>query len=89
MLDARATVEPSHYRPLLEWMAELSATQLAEVAQTPVGYDELSGIYVRAPSASLEHELLWITERIRIEPRRLSAFVAACSELQQTIFVGR
>ncbi|HEY8604745.1 hypothetical protein [Tsuneonella suprasediminis] len=89
MLDARATVEPNQYRLLLEWMAELGTTQLAEVAQTPVGYNELSGIYVRAPSVSLERELLWITERIRIESRRLSAFVAARSELQQTIFTGR
>jgi hypothetical protein len=61
MLEARAAIDPSQYRPLLEWMAELRTTQLPEIAHAPIGYDELSGIHVRAPSASLERELLWIT----------------------------
>jgi hypothetical protein len=89
MLEARAAIDPSQYRPLLEWMAELRTTQLPEIAHAPIGYDELSGIHVRAPSASLERELLWITERIRIESRRLSAFIAARAELQLTVFTGR
>ncbi len=89
MLEARAAIDPSQYRLLLEWMAELRTTQLPEITHAPIGYDELSGIHVRAPSASLERELLWITERIRIESRRLSAFVAARAELQLTVFTGR
>lgn len=89
LLDSRAAVEPARYRALLEWMAELSSTQLSEIATVPIGYDELSGIHPRAPAISFEYELLWIVERIRLEGPRLGAFLRAREEIEHSIFVGR
>lgn len=89
LLDARAAVEPDHYFVLLEWMVDLASTQLSEIVATPIAYDELGGVYTRAPKVSLERELLWITQRIRSEVRRLSAFIKARDEIQQTIFLGK
>ncbi len=88
-LDARAALSPEQYRPLLEWMRDLAATQLGELSQAPIQYEELAGIYSRAPVVPLEHELLWIAERVRLEIRRLSVVVAAMGPIEAAIFAGK
>lgn len=87
MLDARAAIQPALFRPLLEWAAELNATQLGDLAHLPINYDELGGIYVRAPAVPLEQELLWITERVRLEAGRISAFLASVAKIERAAFL--
>src|SRR5690242_6252025 len=77
LLDARAAVDPRRYRELLEWSAAQSSAQITELKHSPVGYEELGGIYVRAQAVPLENELRWIAERVRIERKRIDAFLAA------------
>jgi hypothetical protein len=89
LLDARARVEPRRYREILEWQAVMSAAQLLELQHSPVGYEELGGIYVRADTVSLENELRWIAERIRIERKRIDAFLEARQEIERSVLGGR
>ena len=88
LLDARAAIDPSLYRSYLEWMTEQTTSQLSELRAAPINYDELDGVYTKAPVVSLEHELLWITERLRIEAPRLNVLVKAISVIQRTAFEG-
>ncbi|MBZ9881961.1 hypothetical protein LB535_06310 [Mesorhizobium sp. CA10] len=88
LLDARAAIEPAQYRVYLEWIAEQASGQLGDLNAVPIGYDELGGVYAKAPIVSLEHELLWITERLRIEAPRLTVLVEATATIQRTVFAG-
>ena len=88
LLDARAAIEPSQYRAYLEWMTEQALGQLNDLNAVPVGYDQLAGIYTKAPVVSLEHELLWITERLRIEAPRLTLLVKASEIVQRNVIAG-
>lgn len=74
-LDARATVEPDLYRSLLEWIYEQSKSQLPNLDKTPIGFDELAGIYGKAPIITLESELRWVAERLRLESNLLHRFL--------------
>lgn len=88
LLDARAAIDPHLYRAFLEWTVEQSRGQLTDLAVIPIAYDELTGIYSKAPIVSLEHELLWITERIRIESSRINALVQSIRQIQLATFDG-
>lgn len=88
LLDARAAIEPDLYRTFLEWTVEQSKGQLNDLAAIPVAYDELTGIYSKAPTVSLENELLWITERVRIETARINALVQTTRLVQLATFDG-
>ena len=87
-LDARAAVEPGRYRELLEWAAALSAAQLTELQHIPVGYEELGGIHVRAHAVPLENELRWIAERVRIERKRIDAFLKSREQIERAVLRG-
>lgn len=88
LLDARAAIKPPQYRAYLEWMAEQARNQLQDLNTVPVGYDQLGGIYTKAPVVSIEHELLWITERLRIEAPRLTVLVKATETIQRKVITG-
>lgn len=88
LLDARAAVDPNLYRTFLEWTVEQSKGQLTDLAAIPIAFDELTGIYSKAPIVSLEHELLWITERIKIETSRINALVQTTRLIQLATFDG-
>ena len=89
LLDARAAIEPDLYRNFLEWTVEQSEGQLNDLAKIPVAYDDLSGIYSKAPIVSLEKELLWITERLRIETSRINELIQTTQLVQVATFNGR
>ncbi|MCM8732545.1 hypothetical protein ACFO8O_16425 [Hephaestia sp. GCM10023244] len=88
LLDARAAIEPGLYRTFLEWTVEQSKGQLNDLAAIPVAYDELTGIYSKAPTVALENELLWITERVRGETLRINALVQMTRLVQSATFAG-
>lgn len=88
LLDARAAIEPQSYRAYLEWMADLWNSQLRELIIAPVGVDELLGVYAKAPIVPLDHELLWITERLRIETPRINSLIGATALIQRSVFEG-
>lgn len=88
LLDARAAISPSEYRPYLEWLAEQTQAQLGDLTSIPTGYDDLTGIYSKAPAISLEYELLWLTERFRTEAQKLNLFNKAVALVQQAAFAG-
>ena len=79
-------MRPSQFDSFLTWINHQKETQLLDVAQLPVGYEELTGVYTRAPVASLERELLWITARIRADATRLNEFRLAATEIERLIF---
>lgn len=88
LLDARAAIEPALYRPFLEWTVEQIKAQLNDLGAIPVAYDELTGIYSKAPAVPIENELLWITERIRTETARINALVQMTQLVQLATFEG-
>ena len=67
----------------------MTKAQLGELAQAPVGYDNLSGIYLRAPVVSLDDELLWLSERLRTERTQIAAFLAAKAAVEPEMLAGR
>ncbi len=89
LLDARSELEPSQFSEMLAWFAELSASQLTALNQTPVGYEELSGVHVRAPTTSLEREIRWIRARINIEAEKLAIFRAAAELTEALVTIGK
>lgn len=88
LLDARVAISPEEYRPYLEWVAEQTQAQLGDLKAIPVSFDELTGIYSKAPVLSLDHELLWLTERFRTEQQSLNFFNKAVTLVQQAAFAG-
>lgn len=87
-LDMRSGLTFDQYRPMLEWVAEQKSGQLLSLQQSSDLYEELAGIYMRAHPVSLQDEIRWITERLRIERARLSAFCFAAFTIQQLTFRG-
>jgi hypothetical protein len=89
LLDVRAVLEREQYRPFLEWQAETMRTQLGEVLRSPAHYDDLVGIYPRAPVLPLEEELLWIAERLRTEKVRIVPFLGARALIERATVAGQ
>jgi hypothetical protein len=87
-LDMRSGLTSDQYRSMLEWVAEQKSGQLLSLQHPSDLYEELAGIYMRAHPVSLQDEIRWITERLRIERARLSAFCFAASAIQQLTFRG-
>ena len=71
-LDMRAGLSREQYPLVLRWVTEQFEGQLKDIAQAPLGYDEVAGICTDAPSVSLDRELLWISHRIRMNQDRLA-----------------
>lgn len=88
LLDGRAHLRPEYYRPFIDWTTEQIATQLPDMASIPVGYDDLSGVYGKAAPVSLEHEILWISERLRADKVKLNLHVLAVAAIQDATLAG-
>ena len=88
LLETRAALHQDQYRPMLVWMAEMTAAQLGELERSPVGYDHLSGIHLRIPVVALEDELAWVAERLRIARKLIATFLAAKSDIEQATLAG-
>lgn len=89
LLDARAALQPSQYRPFIEWLQDTYANQVSEVHRQPVGYDDLGGIYGRAPIVGLEEELAWLAERFRSANKQISAFLLARHLIELAVLSGK
>lgn len=88
LLDARAALDPSQYDTFIAWVYEYTNSQFADLLEAPRGYDELSGIYVRAPSVPLERELLWLASRFAAEAGRISAFRSGVEAIETAALHG-
>ncbi len=89
LLDVRASLDPTQYRPFLEWIAQTIDIQLSELLRSPIRYDDLVGIYPRARVMPLEIELLWIAERARIAKDRINSFLAARAIVERATVSGK
>lgn len=85
-LDARVTITPNQFKSFLKWSQQQINTQLPQLTHIPIGYNNLSGIYSKAPKAALEIELSWITERIIVERNKINAFLLIARKIEFHIF---
>lgn len=88
MLDARVSVDPSQFRKFIAWTQQQINTQIPELEKNPIGYDYLSGIYPKAPKASLIVELSWVTERIKAEKHKINSYLTIASKIESYVFKG-
>lgn len=86
LLDSRAELLVYQYDSFLSWIHFQMQTRIAKLADSPIGYDELVGIYTRAPIVSLQRELLWITARIKLESDKLNKFRSIAEEIEHLVF---
>jgi len=89
LLDARSVLQPSQFDVFWAYIGFQMRTHLADLACQEIGYEELSGVYSKAPVVSLEREILWITTRIRAEAGKINAFRAGAEEIDQLVFSGK
>ena len=88
LLDARGELDPTQFEEFNSWVSEHNNAQLSEVVRGRAGYDELAGIYLRAPVVSLENEIRWVASRLRTEIRRINAFRRAVLEIEKAVLKG-
>jgi hypothetical protein len=79
----------SQFDDFLSWVNHQMEVQVADIAQMPIGYDELRGVYTKAPLASLESELLWITARIKANAAKFNDFRLKADEVECLVFTGK
>ncbi|TAK61934.1 hypothetical protein [Methylobacter sp.] len=89
LLDTRIAIHQSQFDDFLSWMNHQMEVQIEGISQVPIGYDELAGIYTKAPVASLESELLWITARIKANAALYKDFRLKAEELERLVFTGK
>lgn len=75
LLEARLVLNEDQFGPFHDWVADQLETQLPDLARTPIGFDELAGIFT-VNATSLARELRWVAHRLKNEVRKLSAFRA-------------
>src|ERR1022692_3689968 len=63
-------------------------SQIPDLAQLSIGYEELSGVIERVPAVGLEQELLWITARIAADAEKLNSFRSVAEEIELLTFRG-
>lgn len=84
-LDVRSKLSPSQYPDFLDWAQDMLSTQLPELANTPTRYDNLSGIFPKAPIVEFEIELRWIAERLRSEREKVHKFLVFKDIVSQSV----
>lgn len=89
LLDTRVVLHKSQFDDFLSWVNHQMEVQVADIAQVPIGYDELRGVYTKAPLASLESELLWITARIKANAAKFNDFRLKADEVESLVFTGK
>ncbi|MDB9476774.1 hypothetical protein [Dolichospermum circinale] len=89
LLETRAALPVSKYREVLEWMTALETVQLRETLRSPSGYEELAGVFGRAQVVSLDRELLWIAERLRLSVSQISMHIQSLSKIEAAVFEER
>lgn len=81
-LDARVSLRQDQFSDFLEWVENQIKAQLPELEYSPIGYGDLSGIFTEAPKATLELELCWITERIKVATSKINSFRLKAEEVE-------
>lgn len=89
LLSIRVELHPSDFSEFLQWTNHFIETQLPDLIATPIGYDELSGVFVKAPVADVESELLWMSARINVNAERISMFRRTVEAMERLVFGGR
>lgn len=89
LLIARDELQPCEFDIFLDWINRQIQTRLADVSRLPMKYEDLSGVFTRAPIVSLERELLWITARIKADAPKLSVFRFEAMKVEQLAFTGK
>jgi len=74
-LDFRSKLAPSQYFDFLDWSQEMLTSQLSDLSHIPTRYDNLTGIFPKAPVLELQNELRWIAARIRSENEKITKFL--------------
>ncbi|WP_377705352.1 hypothetical protein [Pseudoduganella sp. UC29_71] len=74
LLDARAGLHQTQYLDFLTWTRFQTKKQVPELMKIPVGYDELTGVHVKAPEVNLEKELMWIATLINVDTHIINDF---------------
>ncbi len=74
-LDARAKLSPSQFATFISWSNEMLASQLPDLSHIPTRYDNLAGIFPKAPTLDLATELRWIAARVRGEREKVAKFL--------------
>lgn len=88
LLNARVALQPFQFDGFLGWINHQIQNGLSDLSSHSISYDELSGIFTRAPVASLHRELLWITARIKADAAKLNDFRSKAVEVEQLVFKG-
>lgn len=86
MLDARASLLVNQFSQFLEWVDLQMRKNVINVQNIPIGYDELLGLYTRAPVVSLDREIIWLSRRFLIHAERIDAFRAAADGVERLVF---
>lgn len=86
LLNARADLQVSQFPSFIEWVDLQLKKKIVDIENIPVGYDELLGLYTKAPIVPLERELLWVTSRLRIDAAKISVFRSLAEEVERLLF---
>ena len=89
LLDARAYIHPNYYEDFIEWINSQINAGLAEYLNKAIGYDELAGIYTRAPVVDFDRELLWVTIRIKSHADKLNDFISSAMAVENLALTGK
>lgn len=89
LLDTRVVLHKSQFDDFFSWINHQTEVQVADMALVPIGYDELRGVYTKAPIVSLELELLWITARIKANAAKFNDFRLKADEIESLVFTGK
>lgn len=86
-LYARAALHSADFAEFCEWIAIQNEKQLPELSLSPVGYEELSGVS-SVPIVPLETELQWLSERFRVDCKKISFFRSMVEKLEGFAFLN-
>lgn len=85
-LDARWSLSPSQFDAFISWINRQIQNRFQDYINREVGYEELSGIYTRAPVVPLARELLWITSRINADANKINSFRSIAQDVESLVY---
>lgn len=86
-LDSRAVLHTSAFESFNEWVVSQNEKQLPDVLRSPIGFEELSGV-IDAATVSLDVELLWVCERLRVHSETINRFRSNVETIEHFSFAG-
>jgi len=87
LLESRSLLDTSLFEPFQNWVMQQNRSQLPDLMRSSVGYEELDG-YIEADELPLGTELIWLSERIRVNCETINQFRSRAQTIETLVFAG-